>query len=129
LLPERADAPADTLPGLGEAALIALGVGGRNNEQNSGESESNHKATEATSHGTPLFSNTDGTVIITYAEQISRVQHILVSLEIDERGFIFLISRFLPAEGSWPTGKEGVPPSLIMPAHPEVGQVFNSSAR
>jgi hypothetical protein len=28
-------------------------------------------------------------------------------------------------EGSWLTGKDGAPPSLIMPAHPEVGQVFN----
>jgi len=28
-------------------------------------------------------------------------------------------------EGSWLAGKDGAPPSLIMPAHPEVGQVFN----
>jgi hypothetical protein len=28
-------------------------------------------------------------------------------------------------EGSWLAGKDGAPPSLIMPAHPEVGQIFN----
>jgi hypothetical protein len=28
-------------------------------------------------------------------------------------------------EGSWLTGKDGAPPALIMPGHPEVGQVFN----
>jgi len=28
-------------------------------------------------------------------------------------------------EGSWLTGKDGAPAALIMPAHPEVGQVFN----
>jgi len=28
-------------------------------------------------------------------------------------------------EGSWLAGKDGAPVSLIMPAHPEVGQVFN----
>jgi hypothetical protein len=99
LFPELTDATANTLASLGEAALIALGVGGRNNEQHSRERESNPKAAEASSHGTPLFSNTDGTVIIAYAEQISRVQHILVSLEIDERGFIFLISRFCARRG------------------------------
>jgi hypothetical protein len=29
-------------------------------------------------------------------------------------------------EGSWLTGRDGAPPALIMPAKPEVGQVFNS---
>jgi len=28
-------------------------------------------------------------------------------------------------EGSWLAGRDGAPPSLIMPAHPEVGQIFN----